>query len=99
MGRRKGELSAAGIDSAWPHRWCYRPAATNGAAATKKYMNSALLTLCSRGHSLYHDGQWFHAYCFREHADAQKFLERFGGEKFAPAERGRGANWARWRKR
>lgn len=54
-------------------------------------------TLCSRGHSLYHDGQWFHVYCFRDAADAQKFLERFGGEKFDPAERGR-CGWARWGK-
>ena len=47
---------------------------------------------------LYHDGQWFHVYCFKEVADMQKFIERFGGEKFDPAERGRGANWARWKK-
>jgi hypothetical protein len=25
-------------------------------------------------------------------------MERFGGEKFDPAERGRGANWTRWKK-
>ena len=29
-------------------------------------------------------------YCFEEAADAQKFMERFGGEKFDPIERGRG---------
>jgi hypothetical protein len=29
--------------------------------------------------------------------DAQKFMQRFGGEKFDPIERGRGANWA-WEK-
>jgi hypothetical protein len=46
--------------------------------------------LCSRGHALFHDGQWFHVYCFKEPADAQKFLDRFGGEKFDPTERGRG---------
>jgi hypothetical protein len=51
----------------------------------------AALTLCSRGHSLYHDGQWFHVYCFKEPSDAQKFLERFGGEKFESRERGRPA--------
>jgi hypothetical protein len=32
-------------------------------------------------------------------ADAQKFMERFGGKKFNRIERGRGANWARWNKR
>ena len=55
------------------------------------------LTLCSRG-SLFHDGQWFHVYCFKEPVDAQKFMERFGGEKFNPIERGRGTSWARWKK-
>jgi hypothetical protein len=30
--------------------------------------------------------------------DAQKFMERFGGEKFDPIERGRGTDWARWKK-
>ena len=28
----------------------------------------------------------------------QKFMERFGGEKFDPPERGRGTNWAKWKK-
>ena len=56
------------------------------------------LTLCSRGHALYNDGQWFHVYCFKEVADMQEFMERFGGEKFDPAERGRGTNWAKWKK-
>ena len=56
------------------------------------------LTLCSRGHALFHDGQWFHVYCFKEPVDAQKFMERFGGEKFNPIERGRGTSWARWKK-
>jgi hypothetical protein len=31
--------------------------------------------------------------------DTHKFMQRFGGEKFDPIERGRGANWARWKKR
>jgi hypothetical protein len=99
MGRRKGELSAAGIDSGWPHQ-VVLPARFCERGSGYKDINEfcVRLTLCSRGHSLYHDGQWFHVYCFKEPADAQKFLERFGGEKFDPAERGRGANWAKWRK-
>jgi len=60
--------------------------------------SSPNLTLCSRGHALYHGGHWFHVYCFKEAVDAQKFMERFGGEKFDPIERGRGADWARWKK-
>jgi hypothetical protein len=29
-------------------------------------------------------------YCFKEPADAQQFMERFGGERFDPSQRGRG---------
>ena len=96
--RRKGELSAAAIDRGWPHqvvlpaRLCER----GGYNDIHEFCRD--LTLCSRGHALYHDGQWFHVYCFKEPADAQKFMERFGGEKFDPIERGRGANWARSKK-
>jgi hypothetical protein len=97
--RRRGELPAAAIDRGWPHqvvlpaRMCER----GGYNEIHEFCRD--LTLCSRGHALYHDGEWFHVYCFKEPADAQKFLERFGAEKFDPAERGCGANWARWRKR
>ena len=96
--RRKGELSSAAIDHGWPHqvvlpaRMCER----GGYSEIHDFCRD--LTLGSRGHALYHDGQWFHVYCFKEVADAQKFMERFGGEKFDPAERGRGTNWARWKK-
>jgi hypothetical protein len=33
-----------------------------------------------------------------EPADAEKFMQRFGGEKFDPKQRGRGSNWAYWKK-
>jgi hypothetical protein len=95
---RKGELSAAGVDRGWPHqvvlpaRLCER-----GSGYKEIHEFCANLTLRARGHSLYHDGLWFHVCCFQESADAQKFLKKFGGQKLDPAERGRGANWARWR--
>jgi hypothetical protein len=94
--RRKGELSSAAIDHDWPHqdvlpaRLCER----DGYNEIHEFCRD--LTLCSRGHALYHESQRFHVYCFKEQVDAQ--LERFGGEKFDPAERGRGANWAGWKK-
>ena len=97
--RRRGELSAAAIDRGLPHqvvlpaRLCER----DGYNEIHEFCRD--LTLCTRGHALYYDGQWFHVYCFKELADAQKFLERFGGQKFNPVERGRGANWATWKRR
>jgi hypothetical protein len=50
------------------------------------------------GHAVFRDKEWFHVYCFSDPADADKFLQNFGGEKFNPAQRGKGTNWARWNK-
>ena len=96
--RRRGELSAAAIDRGWPHQVVLPARLCERGGYNEIHEFCRDLTLCTRGHALYHDSQWFHVYCFKEPADAQKFMERFGGEKFDPAERGRGANWARWKK-
>ena len=90
---------ASGHCIGWPHQVVLPARLCEGGGYKQIHEFCAGLTLCSRGHSLCHDGQWFHVYCFREPADAQKFMERFCGEKFDPSERGCGANWARWRKR
>jgi hypothetical protein len=37
-------------------------------------------------------------FCFAQQDHAEKFLQRFGGKKFDPKQRGKGQNWARWRK-
>ena len=91
--RRKGELSSAAIDHGWPHQVVLPARMCERGGYNEIHQFCRDLTLGSRGHALYHDG-----HCFKEVADAQKFMERFGGEKFDPAERGRGTNWARWRK-
>ena len=95
--RCKGELSAAAIDRGWPHQVVLPARVCQRDGYNEKHEFCRDLTLCSRGHALY-DGQWLHVYCFKEQADAQKFMDRFGGAKFDPAERGRGANWATWKK-
>lgn len=93
--RRKGELSPAAIDSGWPHqialpaRFCER----GGYKEIHDFCND--LTLCTRGHAVY-DGEWFNVYCFAKPEDAEKFQQRFGGERFDPSQRGKGSNWARW---
>jgi hypothetical protein len=56
------------------------------------------LSICPRGHSVFHGGEWFNVYCFAEAADAEKFMQQFGGEAFDPTQRGKGSNWARWNK-
>jgi hypothetical protein len=40
-------------------------------------------------------GEWYDVYCFSDPADANKFKEQFGGEKFNPNQRGKGRHWAR----
>jgi hypothetical protein len=96
--RRKGELSAAAVDRDWPHQ-VVLPARVNERGGYNEIHEFCRdLTLCSRGHPLYHDGQWFHVYCFKEAADAQKFMERFSGERFDPSQRGRGRSWSNWKR-
>ncbi|MGA8610132.1 MAG: hypothetical protein WB760_00155 [Xanthobacteraceae bacterium] len=35
---------------------------------------------------------------FSEAIDIEPFMKQFGGERFDPNQRGRGSNWARWKK-
>jgi hypothetical protein len=96
MTRRKGELTAAGIDRGWPHQVAL-PAAlvAREFAAIQAFCRD--LTLCLRGHSVVRDGAWWRVFCFAEAAHAERFKQRFGGERFDPAKRGRGNAWASYR--
>ena len=95
---RKGELSPAAIDRDWPHQVALPASASlnGGYKAIHDFCKN--LSLCSRGHAVIHNDEWFNVYCFSDSADAEKFMSRFGGEKFDPTQRGRGANWALWEK-
>jgi hypothetical protein len=96
--RRKGELSPAQIDREWPHQVALLASACAGGGYKTIHAFCEELTLCPCGHAVFHDGQWFNVYCFAEAADAEKFLRQFGGEKFDPKQRGKGSNWAHWKK-
>jgi hypothetical protein len=91
MSARKGELTAAGIDRGWPFQ-----IALDGALCTGKQSEvqdqfcNGRLSRCVRGHSLFHDDKTFVVQCFSLKEDAEKFMNRFGGEWFDPRERGRG---------
>jgi hypothetical protein len=63
--RRKGELSAAAIDHGWPHQVVLPARLCEGNGYNEIHEFCRDLTLCSRGHALYHDGQWFHVDCLR----------------------------------
>jgi hypothetical protein len=96
--RRKGELSAAAIDRRWPYQVVLPARFCEHGGYNEIHEFCRDLTLCSRGHALFYDGLWFYVYCFSGPADAEKFMQRFGGEKFDPTKRGKGHNWARWRR-
>jgi hypothetical protein len=95
---RKGELTAAAIDRGWPHQVALREAACTGANHKIHLDFCKDLSLCPRGHSVYHDGTTWCVFCFGDAAHAGLFRARFDGEPFDPRHRGRGAAWARWRK-
>jgi len=45
------------------------------------------------------DGKgWYTVFCFAEPEDAAAFMAGFGGERFDPKQRGRGARWAQWKR-
>ncbi|HEY1745724.1 MAG TPA: hypothetical protein VGG11_03015 [Xanthobacteraceae bacterium] len=94
----KGELSPAAIDRKWPHQVALPASASQGGGYRTIHEFCKGLTLCQRGHSVFHDGQWFNVYCFAAADDADKFLWRFGGERFDPKQRGKGSKWAKWNK-
>jgi hypothetical protein len=58
--RRKGELSAAGIDRGWPQQIVLPARLCERGGYNEIHEFCRDLTLCSRGHALNHDGQWFH---------------------------------------
>ena len=95
---RKGELSTAMIDTNWPHQVALpeNVSLNNGYKAVDAFCEE--LSLCPRGHRVVHAGQCFNVYCFSERGDAEKFLQRFGGEWFDPKQRGNGKNWMQWKK-
>lgn len=95
--RRKGELSSADIDRGWPYQVVLPARLCEGGGCDEIHDFCKDLTLCARGHAVY-DGEWFHVYCFSDPADAEKFKQRFGGERFNPNERGKGRHWARWKR-
>lgn len=95
---RKGELSPSGVDRGWPHQVAVPATVSlgNGYNIVRDFCKD--LSLCRRGHTVVHEGEYWNVYCFAKLEDAGKFRERFGGEKFDPAKRGKGRNWAEWKR-
>jgi hypothetical protein len=56
------------------------------------------LSLSRFGHSVVWQKEWYNVFRFGSEEDARAFMQEFGGEPMHPSERGKGKNWARWRK-
>ncbi|WP_426232085.1 hypothetical protein [Pararhizobium sp. DWP3-4] len=93
MSARKGELTAADIDRGWPFQIALDGALCTGQQSVVQAEFCKGLSRCVRGHSLFHDDKTFVVQCFSLKEDAEKFMNRFGGEWFNPRERGRGNQW------
>jgi hypothetical protein len=94
---RKGELTPAAVDRGWPHQVALRAdVAAKDFGVIHDFCRP--LSLCVRGHSVNDGREWYRVYCFAEAGDAASFMTRLGGERFDPAKRGRGHNWAQWKR-
>jgi hypothetical protein len=95
---RKGELSPAGIDRGWPYQVALPASVSLGGGYRIVEDFCKNLSLCPRGHAVFHGNQWFNVYCFSDPEHASNFMRRYGGERFNPRQKGNGSNWARWRR-
>lgn len=88
-GRRKGELSSAGIDRGWPHQIALPEYAYVGHLYRTLYyfIEREGLSLNTRGHTFMRDDVWHHVFCFTERQHAELFRSKFGGEWIDPNDR------------
>jgi hypothetical protein len=86
------------LDRDWPHQVALRESLATGKNHKLVEEFCKDLSICSRGHAVFHESEFWQVFCFAEAADADKFQRRFGGEKFDPNQKGKGSNWARWKK-
>ena len=98
-GRRKGELTGAGIDRGYPHQVAVAATLCAGRNYRTIHAFCETLSLAPRGHTVRRDDVDYLVFCFAEKGHADLFAAHFGGEKFNPKDRGRGANWREWRRK
>jgi hypothetical protein len=76
----KGELSKGTMDRQWPHQVAQPAARCSGGNHVTIRLFCEGLSLCPRTHSFRRDDEDILVFCFAEHAHAEQFRERFGGE-------------------
>jgi hypothetical protein len=95
MVRRKGEMSTFQVDNRWPFQVALAQSVTTGRKLDEVYEFCKDLSLCQRGHCFVRGTEYIKVWCFAEQGDAQKFIERFGGEMIAVEDRPRWPGKAR----
>lgn len=95
MGQRKGELSSSTIDREFPHQIIL---ATEYCSGDRHHFIEYCCaaegwSLAPRKHSVFTQNRWHYVHCFRDREHAEQFRNKFGGDWFDPATRGRGARW------
>jgi hypothetical protein len=86
-------LSGSQLDRLYPHQIVVSCEILRGGNYHFIHYFCEGLSVAPRGHSVVKNDEWHHVFCFRLQADAEKFQQRFGGEWFVPAMRGRGGRW------
>lgn len=91
MSRRKGELSKGSIDLQWPHQVALpeRLCSREHWRAQHDFCQQENLSGAPRGHRFLRNEEWWLVKCFADRSDADRFMERFGGEYMTPATRPR----------
>lgn len=90
MSRRKGEMTPAQIDRAFPYQVAI-PAGTILSDQARRFHGAG-----ERGHSIFHENGWWNVICFPTREQAERFGRMVDGLWVDPRDRGRGRNWMKW---
>ena len=83
---RKGELNKAAIHRGWPHQVAIPASDVIGAGFHPRMEFAGSMSVCKRWHTFRRDDRDFIVLCFAEKADAERYVERFGGEYTTPGD-------------
>ena len=64
----------------------------------QEFCRSHGLSLSGYGPAVVWQHEWYQVFRFARPEHADRFLNEFGGERMHPSEKGKGRNWAQWRK-
>jgi hypothetical protein len=95
MRRRKGEITPAQIDRECPHQVIISSSDVAGPQGGVTAIFFANLGIQPRTHTVRKNDEWHTIYCFADPQHADSFIALFGGNRFDPKTRGKGAGWAR----